>query len=117
MISHFKIYRNDLSWAGILSITMFILVLVGYHKVSPYILHYSTWDYWFDCDTPAVAGQLLDRFSSYNYRISHHPLFSILLYPFVQVLIRIFKIGAEYAFGLVLALTSAVWIFTVFFHC
>jgi hypothetical protein len=104
----------DLALTGILSAAMFIIVLVGFNQVSPYIFHYGTWDYWFESDPPGVASQMLDRWGGCHERTSHHPLFSILLFPIVNTLRKVFEISGEASIGLVLASVAAVWAGTVF---
>ncbi len=99
---------------AVLATAMFAAVLVGFSRVSPSILHYSTWDFWFESDPPAVADELLNRLSRNHLRTSHHPLFSILLFPLVQLLSRLPGATPEVIFGLLLSTVGATWIALAF---
>jgi hypothetical protein len=112
----FRKFSPDLVLIVVLVVAASILVVVGFNRVSPYIMHYSTWDYWFECDSPAVVDQMLQSETKYHYRTSHHPLFSILVFIPVYVLRTVLQLGPEEAVCFVLAFVAAVWI-TSFFIC
>lgn len=57
-----------------------------------------------------MAAALLDRLGRSHLRASHHPLFSLLLYPIVQVLLRIPGMSGAAVFGLLVSTAGAVWI-------
>jgi hypothetical protein len=101
--------RTDALLAGIVMVVMFAAVLVGFHRVAPQVLHYSTWDFWFEGDPPAVASQMTDRFSRNHLRTSHHPLTSLLLFPAERGIQSVLNASAEQAIGLVLATIAALW--------
>jgi len=79
-------------------------------------MHYSVWDYWFESDSPGVVDQMLLRETKYHGRTSHHPLFSLLVFPPVYALRKVLQLSPEGAIGIVLALVAAIWI-AAFFTC
>ena len=104
----------DVLLIGVLVTSVSVCLVVGFSHISPYILHYSTWDYWFESDPPAAVAQMLDRWSHNHYRTSHHPLISIVLFAPVKVLRRVFLLSQENAIRMVLAGFAAIWVTTVF---
>jgi hypothetical protein len=111
----FRKFYPDLFLIGILMVAASIFVLIGFHRVSPYILNASTWDYWFESDPPAAVDQMLHRFGDHA-RTSHHPLFSILVSTPLYVLRKGMHLGAEAAIGVLLTIVAAIWI-AAFFVC
>lgn len=98
----------DIAVSAILGVLSFVAILIAYDKLSPAILHYSTWDFWFEGDPARVVFQALDRESTHHHSTSHHPLFSLVIFPPVEAL-RLLGVPAELAIGLTLALCGAVW--------
>ena len=93
------------------------LVAVGtfalFWLAAPSVLHYSTWDIWFESDPPAAVRQMLDRLNFSHRRTSHHPLISIALYGPVRLLCSI-GFSDTVAVGLFLAAVAAAWTVTFF---
>jgi hypothetical protein len=98
----------DLLLGAVLALAAIVITLLMYRQVSPYILHYSTWDFWFESDPARTVYEATDRHSTYHSATSHHPLFSLIIFPPVFVLATLLKLGAVTAFGIVLAATSAL---------
>jgi hypothetical protein len=70
-------------------------------------------DVWFESDLPRVFANLTDR-SSDNSRLSVHPLFSLLTYPLTRGLGVVLRADLLTATRLLMALTSAVCLGTLF---
>jgi hypothetical protein len=100
---------------GVLVVAASVFVLVGFHRVSPYIMHASIWDYWFESDPPGVVDMMLHLDGDHT-RTNHHPLFSILVFTPIYALRKVMQFSAGGAIGIVLALVAAIWI-AAFFIC
>jgi hypothetical protein len=113
-VQHELEFRRDLLWAAVLALIAGLAVRVAAERLGPDVLHYSTWDFWFESDPPAVADQLLDRLSRNHLRASHHPLFSLIVYPIVQLLHRWPGATADGVFTVLLSAVAAAWLGMVF---
>jgi len=111
----FRKFSTDLVLIGVLVVAAFIFVLVGFLRVSPYVMHASIYDYWFESDPPGVVDQMLHHGGDHA-RTSHHPLFSILVFTPIYVLRKVLQLSPEGAIGIILALVAAIWI-AAFFVC
>jgi hypothetical protein len=106
----------DVVVVGLLGVAALVTVSVAFDVIGPSITHYSTWDYWFECDAPAITSQLLDRWSNYNQRAVRHPLFSLFLAFPTQLLRSGFDFTPLKAITITVALRAAAWV-SVFFLC
>jgi hypothetical protein len=106
--------RRDVAWALALACAGAAAVLLGTVRLGAPLLHYSTWDFWFDSDPPAVADLLADRESRNHLRASHHPLFSVLAYPLAQA--GRFLVGPDpvATAALLVVPTAAAWLALLF---
>lgn len=100
----------DIALALGLALAGFVATLLSYELLSPAIYHASTWDYWFESDPLRIFDLASDRKSIHHHSTSHHPLFSLIMFPPVQALRTVFNLSVENAIGLVLAASSAIWI-------
>jgi hypothetical protein len=73
----------------------------------------TTGDIWFESDTPRVYGNMSDR-ESPNWRASVHPLFSLIAFPPVFVLKKMFDLPVVLAVKLVMASVAFLWMFVLF---
>jgi hypothetical protein len=98
----------DILPAALLAIAGFVFTLFLYERLSPSILHYSTWDFWFESDPARTVAQSQNRLSPHHHSTSHHPLVSLLVYPPVFALRTVFQMSAESALGVYLACVNAI---------
>lgn len=99
--------RADLGLTVVLAASAAAAVFVGSRLLDPFVLHPSTWDFWFESDPPGVVGQLFDRFGRDHDRTTHHPLFSLTLFPLAGLLNAV--LGSEsLAVATLLAMTAAL---------
>jgi hypothetical protein len=106
-------------WPDIL-IAAILMVLVGleiYHhmlQINPLIIaNRQLQDVWFESDIPRVTANLTDRFSD-NSRLSVHPLFSLLTFPFATLLRVGWRTDVVTAVRLLTAITAALCLGTLF---
>src|SRR5262249_15576608 len=78
------------------------------------ILHYSTFDFWFESDPPAFLDQMESRMADHHFRTRRHPLWSLVVYPIVQAVAWIFSLSIEHAIVVVMALAAAAWAGVIF---
>jgi hypothetical protein len=104
----------DLLIAGIL------MVLGGlelYHhmlQINPLIIaNRQLQDVWFESDIPRVFANLTDRFSD-NSRLSVHPLFSLLTFPFATILHVVLRTDLVTTVRLLTAIAAALCLGTLF---
>lgn len=98
----------DIGIACVLAVLAFVATLIAYDQLVPAISHYSTWDYWFEGDPARIVFLALDRHSLHHHSTSHHPLFSLAIFPPVTAF-RALGLSPVLAIGATLALCSAVW--------
>ncbi|MBW4633864.1 MAG: hypothetical protein KME30_18760 [Iphinoe sp. HA4291-MV1] len=83
----------------------------GAKLVNPIIL--QTFDVWFDADSPRVFANMTERRSD-HYRVKVHPLFSLIAFPPVFLLVKILSIEPMTAVRLVIAAVAALSIAALF---
>ena len=92
--------------------TIAVVAAVGtwmaFRMLTPAITDVSTFDFWFESDSPAIAKQLVDRFGLEHKRAYRHPLFALVMYPAVFVL-RAAGLSPSVALGVTYAAIGAVW--------
>ncbi len=99
-------------WCDIL-IAALLMVFAGlelYHhmlQLNPAIIaNRQIQDVWFESDLPRVFANLTDR-SSDNTRLSVHPLFSLLTFPFTKILHVLLRTDLVTTARIIIAMTSA----------
>lgn len=95
------------------SITFFAS-LEGARRIGPaLVLDLDTFNLWFDGDPLRIFELLTARDSDQHWRTQRHPLFSLIVYPLVRI-VRTIGVEQVAAVNIVMAVTTAVWIGSVF---
>ena len=95
------------------SVTLFAS-FEGARRINPaLVLDLDTFNTWFDGDPVRIFELLTARDSDQHWRTQRHPLFSLIVYPLVRI-IRMTGVEQVAAVNIVMALTTAVWIGSVF---
>ena len=108
------LHRSDLHIAALLFLASFVACWFGYQLVAPEILHFATYDYWFESDIPDVYVAMLDRWAMQHWRAQHHPLFPLLTTPPTIVLERVVGMSAVSAVGVVTAAFGGLFVASIF---
>jgi hypothetical protein len=104
----------DVALGAALALAGAVVTAVFYARLTPEIHHLSTWDFWFESDPYRVFDLAVDRLSYHHHSTSHHPLFSLIVFPPVFVLTVVFGLGPEAAMGVTLAGCAAVFMPTAY---
>lgn len=102
---------SAVDWAAALALAIaaFVATLIGFDRLGLPIQHISTWDYWFESDPRRIVALAEDRKSYHHHSTSHHPLFSLAMFPPVAAL-RAVGLSLETALGVALGTVSALWL-------
>lgn len=103
-----RVPKNDSVFMLCIGAVAAVAATYAYWSLIPDVLHYSTWDYWFEGDPPAAVSQMSERWSAHHHRTSHHPLFSLLVSMPVQTLQALPGIGTVGAVGVAIAVVAAL---------
>lgn len=103
----------DLALLFLLAIGAFVTTWEGFHTVSPAVLDWSAYNYWFDGDPPLVYRNMTNRWMTHTIT-KHHPLYMLVTMPPVYALRAVFRIGSETAVGLILSTVASLWIAVLF---
>ena len=108
------IRRADVTVAIALAALVFAGALLTSARLQPSILHYSTFDYWFESDPPAFLDQMESREHDHHFRTRRHPLWSLLMYPAVNAIAGVAGLPIPDAMSVLMALLASIWIVVVF---
>ena len=101
----FRRVWRDVALAGALSIGLGLMSWGGAAAIGPAVLSYN--DVWFEADSLRVFLNMSNRWSD-QHRMTVHPLFSLLVFPFVKVL-RLLGLESPLAVRAVIAAVAASW--------
>jgi Gpi18-like mannosyltransferase len=102
-------YRLDMIIMAGLALATALLVYQLQQQINPVAYDPVTADAWFDSDLHRVYANLTNRLSD-HYRTTAHPLFSLIAYPPVALLIHLFGLQPVIAVRLFIAAAAAVWL-------
>jgi hypothetical protein len=102
--------RADFLLAGVLASGLAVTSWMSAAALGPAVLAYN--DVWFEADILRVYSNMSSRWSD-QWRLSVHPLFSLLVFPPVKVL-RLLGLDSAVAVRAVIAGTAAAWIVSLF---
>ncbi len=106
-----KIKGLDFLIALLLAMIFAGAVYMGLRMV-PEIVFFQR-DVWFDADTSRVFNNMSKRDSS-NERSNVHPLFTLINYPAVFLLKKVFSVDSIIAVKIVMAFVAFIWMFLMF---
>jgi hypothetical protein len=101
-------WRLDIVILAFLLIEASLISYAGSQLINPVILKDYTEDVWFGADIERVFANLTNAASSYD-RIKVHPLFPILAFPIVKLLMLWLGLPPTEAVRIFVAATTAVW--------
>jgi hypothetical protein len=101
--------RADMGAAAFLAVFGAFATWIGFQHLGLPIQHYATWDFWFESDPRRVVALADDRLSYHHHSTSHHPLFSLAMFPPVFGF-KALGVELDTAIGVVLSLVTAIWI-------
>ncbi|MGA7933197.1 MAG: hypothetical protein WCA35_06595, partial [Kovacikia sp.] len=85
----------------------------GAQQVNPVIVDKQALDVWFESDISRVFSNMTDRTSNYN-RAKVHPLFALIAFPPVFLLMNAFNVEPLTAVRIVIAAVASLWLGTLF---
>ena len=107
-------HRLDLLILSLLSVEAALMSFTGSRLIDPALLQDYTEDVWFGADIARVFGNLTNLNSDF-FRAKVHPLFPILTFPVTRLIIFITHLSPVDAVRVLLAVTAAIWVGTLFF--
>ncbi len=103
-------YQMDIVIALILAIAMMGTCFFASQQIpDPVLTDFYAQDAWFGSDLPTVFGNITSFKSDFG-RNNKHPLFPILVFPFIYGFGKLFSLESVTATRLVLALVAALWL-------
>ena len=106
--SKLKRHRADWLVIGCLAVLAAVLTYLRFQSLDPVLYEDFTEDVWFGSDIERVIGNISDR--SLSFRSGVHPLFPLLVYPFVRGIQAIAGVDTVSAIQVVIAIATAVWL-------
>lgn len=106
--STLKRYRIDIIGVSCLALLAAALTYFRFQSLDPVIYTDFTEDVWFGSDIERVIGNISDR--SLSFRAGVHPLFPLLVYPFVRGIQAVLGTDTVSAIQGVIAIAAAVWL-------
>ena len=85
----------------------------GAQLINPILFDNQASSVWFEADVSRVFNNMVDRKSD-HYRVKVHPLFSLLAFPPVLLLKKLFSLEPDIAVAVVIAAVAVLWIATLF---
>ena len=106
--SKLRRYQADMIIVGCLALLAAVLTYLRFQSLDPVIYKDFTEDVWFGSDIERVIGNISDR--SLSFRAGVHPLFALLVYPFVRGIQAILSTDTVSAIQIVIAIATAIWL-------
>ena len=105
-------HRYDLIIMLLLMVQATTISFAGAHWVNSIVIDNQAKDVWFGADIPRVFHHMATRPASHN-RLNVHPLFSLVTYPFVFVVMAL-HVPKEEAVKVVIAAAAGLWVGLLF---
>src|SRR6266850_1241946 len=111
---HLKKATPDFVVLVILATAVFIASWEAYKRLSPAILDFITYNYWFEGDSAIYYRMMSERSTILHGPTRNHPLFSLITFPVTYATRRFLNVSSETAVGFYLATVAALWIGALF---
>ena len=110
-----RLHWRDIVIAFILMTAGGVASYLSAHQIDPviYFNGEQTGNMWFEADFPRVFANMTDRLSN-HYRTKVHPLFSLIAFPPVFVLAKVFGIDLISAVIIVISAVACLWVGALF---
>ena len=103
----------DLLVLFLLGIATFVTSFLAFRVVSPMIMDWSTYNYWFEGDS-AIYFRMFTQRGFPQGATNRHPLLSLLIFPIVYIPRKIFNLGPELSMALFCACIATIWILLIY---
>jgi len=111
---HLKKATPDFVVLVILATAIFIASWEAYKRLSPAILDFITYNYWFEGDSAIYYRMMSERSTILHGPTRNHPLFSLITFPVTYATRRFLNVSSETAVGFYLATVATLWIGALF---
>lgn len=81
-----RLERMDIGWAALLAALAAICALAAMRQIPDFLYSAESFNIWFQADQPRSIMAMSDRMSKWHERDNVHPLYSIAIFPIIQII-------------------------------